>query len=160
MNNKGQGQVGMFIMVAIAVIVGTILLVASAQEVGKSTDTIAVVNYSLDGVTNGTQINITEYKFISGVTVINETHGNAIGAGNYTITNNVIDPVSGDLKVTIDPTVSDPEDGWNWKASFTAQPLGYITDSGGRSIAGLIIIFFALLVAIIALIPVLKEKFF
>lgn len=155
MKNK-KGQVGLqeILYVFIAVLVGVVLFQAIAQQVGSTTNTVEVANTSLDTVVNGTAQYLTDYRAISSVVIYNETGDVIVGSGNYTITNNVV--YNGALAVKILP---DASENWTtaWKVSGTAQPLTYIADSGARSMAALIVIFFALLVAVIAISPVARS---
>jgi len=155
MNKKGQMEVGGIIVAAITIIVGVILFVAIAQQVGSSTSTITI-NDSIDTVVNGTAQYLTSYRALSGVVVYNETGWVVINSGNYTITNNVIDPTTGGLSVRILP---DATTGFKtaWYITGTAQRTDYIADSAGRAIAGLIAVFFALAIVVVALTPALKN---
>jgi len=156
MNRKGQVSFGGILIAFIAIIVGVILFQAIAQNVGQSVNTVTVANTSLDTVVNGTAQYLTDYRALSSVVVYNETGDLLVGSGNYTITNNFIHPTTGDLCVKILP---DATAIWKsaWQVSGTAQPLTYIADSGGRAMASLIVIFFALLVAVVALVPTLRS---
>ena len=156
MNKSGQMSLGNIMFVFIAVIVGVILFQAIAQQVGTTTNTITVSNESLSTVVNNTPQYLTNYKAISDVTMWNATGDTIVKSGNYTITNNFVR--NGALTVKITPTYSSADLANAWKISGTAQPLTYISNSGARSMAGLITIFFALLVAAIALYPVYQNK--
>ena len=157
MNNKGQEGLGGIIVAAITLIVGVILFTVIAQEIGTSTSTITI-NDSIDTVVNGTTQYLTSYRALSDVVIYNETAGEEILSGNYTITNNVIDPTTGGLSVSILPdTTAEYKSAW-W-VTGTAQRTDYIADSAGRAIAGIIVIFFALAVAVVALTPALQSKF-
>ena len=164
MNKKGEvNMFGIILVSFMAIIVGVILFQVIAQTVGDSTNTVSVVNESLDTVVNGTLQYLTDYRSISSVVILNETDPSGFTAnetlltsGNYTITNNVIHPTTGDLCVSIEPTASANVKS-AWQVSATAQPLTYIADSGGRAMAALIVIFFALAVAVIALEPTLRS---
>jgi hypothetical protein len=151
MNRKGQVNVsiGGFIMLAIVLIVGAILLQASAQNVGQSVNTIDVVNQSVVVPVNGTAYAVTGFKSLSNVVVFNGTT-QIVGAGNYTITNNGV--VNGVEVATITPTATT---GWGsphtWKVTYTGQPSGYMSDAGSRSVANMIVIFFALAMAAVAI---------
>src|SRR5512133_2040382 len=90
--------IGGIIILAIALIVGAILLQGSAQNIGSMVNTVAVANVTLDTVVNGTAQYLTDYRAISDVVIYNET-GGIVGSGNYTITNNVIN--NGALAVEI-----------------------------------------------------------
>jgi len=155
MNKKGQEGVGMILIVAITLIVGLILFTAIAQEVGTSINTVEVANQSIATVVNDTAQYLTDYRAISGVVIFNETGDAIVPASNYTITNNVLNPTTGALSVRIVPSTT-PDYKSAWKVSGTAQPLTYIPDAGGRALAGLIAIFFALGVLVVALTPSLR----
>jgi len=78
-----------------------------------------------------------------------------VGAGNYTIDNNQV--VNGALVVQF--TVDDAEyASEGLQISGTAQPVGYVDSAGGRALANLIPLFFALAIAIIALVPSLRSN--
>jgi hypothetical protein len=158
MNNKGQmAGVGLFIGVFITILVGLILLLGSAQNLGEARNTVALVNQSLGDADNTSAAVMTNIKAIDSAVIYNESGTEIVPANNYTITNNVV--TDGALTVTVLPTTSNREyEGYEWTISGTAQEPGYIADSGARSIAGLIIIFAALAVMMVALIPTLRSK--
>ena len=145
--------VGALIMMFVAIIVGVVLLQSSAQNIGSSTNTVAV-NQSISTVVNGTAQYLTNIKSLASPVVYNETGGVVIGAGNYTITNNVV--YNGQESVRIVP---DTAAAWKtaWIVTGTGQPLGYVPESGSRTIVGLIVLFAALAIAIVVLGPSLKE---
>lgn len=166
MNKKGQmeigKEVGLIIMVAITLIVGLILLQGVISEQTKST-TLGAVNTTKgnDAVTVAYNTSIyLEGKSVSNFVAHNASTGNLVGSGNYTITNNFKRTDTGDLTVRL--VISDAEIGdayamTSLNVSYDYQPLGYIDSGGGRAIAGLIAIFFALAVAVIALVPTLRS---
>ena len=157
MNKRGQLEhLGIILVVFIAIIIGVALFLVIAQEVGDSTTTEYITNYSLTtGGSAGGTITITEYKSLTGVTIMNMTGNALLNSGNYSIANNQV--TDGDLSVviTIDADVTEPVD-TTWLLNGTAQRLDYIDDSATRSIAGLIAIFFALAIAVIAIAPTIK----
>jgi len=157
MNKKGQEGLGMIIVVAITLIVGVILFTAISQQVGTSTSTITVVNESIDTVVNGTAQYFTGYRALSDVVILNETGTTILLATNYTITNNVINPTTGALSVRIVPDATEIFKS-AWRVSGTAQGTDYIADSGSRAVAGMIAIFFALAIAVVALTPTLRSN--
>lgn len=152
MNNKGQMGIGILISIAITVIVGAVLLVTSAQNVGDTTNTIGATNIT-QTVVDGTAVNIPGRSW-EGL-VVHNISGFLIPAANYTLANDQV--VNGDLTATLvanQPLVF----GLSWNLTGTYQPSTYISSSGGRSIAGLITIFFALAIAVVALLPALQSK--
>ena len=141
----------------ILVLVGVILFLPIAQQVGSSTNTISVTDETHTMPANGGTITLTAYKSLSSFVAKNATGGETIAAGNYTVSNNQL--VNGALAVQI--TVDDAEyASSDWNLSFVGEPTDYISSSGGRAMANLIPLLFALALAIVALYPTMKEKFF
>jgi len=152
-------------VVFISILVGVIFFQTIAQESGTSTNLATIVEENIGTATNGTTIYL-DYRSLSNVILINgtATGGAVIAAGNYTLTNNVIDPSDGTLSVSILPKAGAGLYGktWymnatTWYMNATAQRTTYIPDSGGRAIVGLIAIFFALAVIVVALEPTLRS---
>ncbi len=156
MNHKGQSQIGLLIGLAIVLIVGVILLQASAQQVGSVTNTITAANITFTGVANGTESNIPGRSW-SDLVVYNVTNDFLIASGNYTLANNQV--VDGVLTATLTPDASTPVAGHDWLLSGVFQPETYIDDSGGRALSNIIILLFALALAVVAMIPTIKQKF-
>lgn len=153
---KGEANmVGIIITVAVALIVGIVLFQATAQEVGKSVNTIAI-NENFTAPANGTAYHFTSYQRLTGVTITNASNGVSILAGNYTITN--YDLQNGALAVQLVPDANAGYRAVSWNIVATAEPLGYIADSGGRAIANTIIILLAVAIALVALYPVYESK--
>ncbi len=160
MNNKAQmNMLGMIIVVAVTLIIGVVLFQVVAQEVGNSVNTVAVENQSLTGAAvNGTAQIFTNFRAISDVIVFNATNDVAVPADNYTIVNNVV--TDGALSVSITP-ITNTGAGYDvgvWTIDGTAQPLTYIPDGGGRAMANLIAVFFALAILVVAISPTLRGE--
>ena len=161
MNSKGQmNLVGMLIVVAVTLIVGLVCFQVIAQQVGKSTSTVVLENQSLGVMTNGTALYVTNCRALSDVLIFNATGDVEIEpAGNYTVTNNVV--YNGALAVKVDPLIDAGARalGYNKGTATidaTCQPLDYIADSGGRAMASLILVMFALAILVVALSPTLR----
>lgn len=161
MNNKGELKVGTILVVAIALIVGAIFFQVISQQVGSSTNTVTVANETLGDASNSTTVYLTAYKSISNVVIYNESGKAIVPSTNYTLTNNVIDPTTGGLAVSVLPTSAATAGftGFEWTISGTAQETTYISESGGRAVANLIGIFFALVLVAAALFPIYESKF-
>lgn len=156
MNKKGQTMVGVggFIMLAIALIVGLILLQASAQNVGDVTNTVTLANVSIGNLgAEGASIYVTDYKAISSVVIYNAT-GTLVPAANYTVTNNVVYNGAEAVQITTGAVNAYANDSVN--ISGTAQPLTYANDSGSRSMSVLIIILMALALVATAVVYAVK----
>lgn len=151
MDKKAQAGVGYLFTVFVGIVVGVALLTGSITgSIGEMTNTV-----ELDNVTIGTPVNDTttylDYRSISDV-VITLTNGTVLGSGNYTVTNNAIDPSDGQIAVGILPNITSA----NWQdtacnISGTAQRQGYVAEGGTRAIAGLIIIFCCMAIAVFAI---------
>lgn len=155
---ENKNYLGLLLVAFLAIVVGVVLLQSAADQVAITTNTIAYNNTFGSDIVNETTQYLTDIRAIGGtIVVVNRTNGVVIGAGNYTITNNVA--YNGGLAVSMKPVINNEIYAYGWRISGTAQPIGYIDDTAGRSIANLIIIFFALAIAVIAIYPTLKENF-
>lgn len=147
---------GAILIVFVGIVVGIALFQSSAQNVGTVTNT-NTVNLSKTLAVAGSSIYDTTHRAITGVTIVNASNqSQTVPATNYTVTNNVV--YNGALATKI--TTNDGT--WNSSAVYvqgTGQPLTYSDNSGARSMAGLIVIFFALGIGVLALYPVYKERF-
>ena len=157
MNKKGQAGIGVIIVIAITIILGAIFLQAIAQSVGDSTNTIVIANESLATVANNTAQYL-DYRALSSVVVYNATSDTLMDPTNYTVTNNFVNPTTGALSVRIVPHYAATTYISAWEVSGVAQPTTYIADSGGRAMASLIVIMFALAVLAVVIGPVVKES--
>lgn len=163
-NRKGQmggKEIGGLILVAIAVIVGVIMLQASAQQIDTVTSRSTVANESTSAV-NGTTAYLTNYKSCTDFILFNATGDVTIPASNYTVTYNVINPSTGLPAVSLLIWVGHTESDSGYAApgstfDGSCESLTYDSSSGGRAIAGIILIFFALAIATVALLPALRN---
>lgn len=157
MNRKAQANgLGLLIAIAVVAIVAVVLMTASAQN-------LEVVRNTHD-VANATQANANAtYNFsgcqaISSVVAYNSTDDVIIGSGNYTVTNYQVvnGEVVAQLEVGAEIEWQGDAPAGNWNLSYTCEPYGY-ADSGGRTIAGLIIIFGMLAIAVVVMTPTLRS---
>ena len=162
MNKKGETDIGigMIIVVAMVAIIGAVFLQAIAQQVGDVTNTIDVANDSISNVNGTTLANLLQLsgKFVSGVVVYNATSDYLIGSGNYTIYNNQVINGAETAGINVSTEVAGGIDDGDWQISYTYQPTTYDANSGGRAVARIIVIFFALAIAVAMLIPTMRSK--
>ena len=165
MNKKGQTnlQIGLIVATFITVLVGVILFQSISQQVGEATTTWDIVNVSISAsAQNDTAYYFTDYRALSSVVIMNGTvagSGNeVISSGNYTVTDNVIDPTTGGLAVSITPSGSEYDTKAWFISSATAEPTTYVNNSGARAVTGLIAIFFALAIIVVTLEPTLRSN--
>lgn len=150
-----NGKLGFIILAFITVIVGTVLIVDVAQDVGSVTDLRTVVNESVVTGANNTAVAITG----QGVSnfVLFWPNSSIIDSTNYTTANRQV--VNGVYTATLTTKVI----GYNNTQLYfnaTVEPDGYLESSSSRAIAPLIVIFFAFGIALVALVPALREEIF
>jgi len=157
MNNKGQLTVGTFIVMAVAVIVALTLLTGGiSSSVGAVTQKVQITNLSVTTAAAGSYVDL-PYQAISNVLITNRSSGATIPATNYTITNYVVS--NGQLVTRL--TSLGGSDAFQGKAvNFTglAEPFGYDTSAGGRTMSSLIIVLAALALVVVILGAIMKEK--
>lgn len=159
-DKKGQIAIGAIIITAIALIVGLIMFQTIAQEIGSSTNTVSTGNKTYASVANGSYITLDGAEVVGDVTAWNATAGNGtlIASGNYTVTNREV--VNGNLVSRLQ--IINPQfastNASSWNLSYTYEPTTYIDDSGGRAIATIVVVFFALAILVAALYPLFEGR--
>lgn len=166
MNKKGQIiGVGIFVMMFLTILVGVILLDASADEVGRATTIFTRTNETQVAPANGSALNFTGFKELNNVVIYNYTNGTA-GTGSeildngpdYQIKNNVV--FNGQEISQIVVYNNSIPTGARWNVTYDGTPDTYISSGGARSIADLILVFFALAIATVALVPSVRSRVF
>ena len=144
-----KGEVGVFglVLIAMAVIVGSVLLTSSAQNVGTMTNTYDSANVSFTLPANNTLTELTPcyQKNVSAVVIYDPTGALVLPSANYTVSQGA-SSVDGFLATKI--ILNNVNTTWAGdpaNVSCTYEPFGYVSDSGSRTIVGLIIIFGALM---------------
>lgn len=153
MNRKGEMQlsIGALIVAAIAVIVGAVLLQASAPSVQTITSTNTITNQTKTLAAANSYITLNG-QAISGLVITNATGtGNAVPADNYTISNYVVNNGALEVRLT---SLAGPWAGKAVNVSYVSEPFGYATDSGSRAVAPLILVFFALAILAVVVVAV------
>jgi len=155
MNRKGiTVTIGAIILTFVGVIFALAILTGGLTDpIAQVTQTFDVDNETHTFPENGTNLQLTG-QAISNVEVTNASGGEVVPTSNYSIYNRL--NVNGVLTAGITGDGS-AYHGNSTNISFTYEPFGYDTNSGGRAIAGLIIIFAALAIAVFTLIPTLKS---
>lgn len=134
--------IGGMIMLAMALIVGLILLLGAAQNTNTVVNTVAVDNESLGTVLNSSVIYLTNYQSISGVLIYNASD-DMVASTEYSVANKVIYNGALAVKITVDADDSDGQTGHVWTIAGTGEPIGY-ADGAARSITNLIVVMMAL----------------
>jgi len=159
MNNKGQMNVGVFVLVFIGVIVSIALFAATFEDVGKMTTITTATNetYTTAGTINGT-VQINGRANTSAITVTNASSGVAWTA-NFTFS---FEDDNGRPVILMRSTDAAGVAGQNGTAAFvsyTYEPYGYNDSTAARSIIALVLIFGALGVALFAF-PEFRDSIF
>jgi hypothetical protein len=156
MNKRGLGDgitIGSFILMFVAIIVAVSLLTGGITgNVGILTTKSVITNQTITFPSNITSVTLRGQAVDS--VVVKNASGFTIPSGNYTISNYVVS--NGQLISTI-TGVGLLFSGNATNISYVSEPYGYDTNGGGRVIANLIIIFAALAIAVVALVPVLRN---
>ena len=156
MNKKAQ-SVGLFIVVAIAILVGLILFQAIAFNVEKGTQantgTTTATNALYTGVYN-TPVELVGQELVSVTSVTNRTEGLTVPSANYTISECVrsSDNLKGICYTALDDTdTGEPSASGDVNITYVYYPNGYIDNAGSRAIAGIIILLTAIGIALVAM---------
>ena len=142
MNNKASMKATGLILVSFIGIVVCIALLSGGifQNIGSTTQTSQWVNKTYTFPTPGNSI-VLDGQAATNVIVSNRTTQAVVPATNYTITNYEVSTGSMRSILTAKAGIAGE---WNNTAvniSYTFEPLGYVRDSGTRSVIPLIAIF-------------------
>lgn len=148
--NKRAQSFGGVLVTAIGVIVAVVILQASAQQVGSTTNLELTTN-GLVTFPNTAAGLVLNGRAVEGVvTVTNRTSGVAVTSGNWTVTNNVVQ-TDGTLAPVLRPTGASSYNNTAVNVTYTYQPDTYDDSSAGRSISAIVVLFAALAIAVYAL---------
>jgi len=106
MNKNGQSAagVGVFITLFISIIVGIILLIATAQSVGQTLDTAeydtSTGSAYVTMAANGASVDLEGQEYLSDFVIVNST-GETIAAGNYTVSE-IVSTSTGNSEISIE----------------------------------------------------------
>lgn len=155
MNKKGEvNLIGALIVVAIAIIIGAILLQDVARNVATTTNSIAV-NYTVTPAAAGLSADLTGQEIFDTALIINRSGANIPCVSNFTVSEGV-SPRTGTKRVLLTTASSDTSRCTQVNISYSAGMEGYIDDAAGRSVAPLIVIMMALAIGVIALSPTIR----
>jgi len=155
-DKKGQMmELGDLFKVFMIVIIGAVFVVAIVQENSIQTDTVGFTNVSTTMKAKGYIHNFTNYQAVSNMVAWNYTNRSGVSASNvidpvlipttnYTTYNYILvgDNLAGQINVTHNHFANAA---YGWNLTYTAEPLGYNTSSGARTMANLIDLFAVLI---------------
>lgn len=150
MNKKGFefGGVGTLVIVAVAIIVVMSLIPTIASNISTVTNKVTISNEFYTFPNSSAAVNYVTLKgqAASSVTVKNRTGDITIPASNYTVTNYILN--NGVLVTRL--TAKDLTYlGYLVNVSYTSEPFGYDTNSGGRAITDLILVLAGVAVVVV-----------
>lgn len=155
MFNKAQVTVGVLISVFMMVIVGVSLLLPIASQV-ESTRNLAFFNSSVATGAIDVAVEMPGAGITGTVIAVNAT-GQLLSEGPDFVVGSRQPPItSGVVTNTFTPLLLRSTN-QNIQISYEGEPDGFITSSGGRSIIALVILFAALAIGVIAIIPVARS---
>jgi hypothetical protein len=157
MNRKGQmNMIGLLLAAAVLIIVGLVIFHESAAYVGAITTTVSVPNQTVTLPNAGSTLELRGQNIVGTAKICNATGGG--GSGCFTANITVAEGLGSDgLTATILSAGVNLYNGALVNVSYTYEPDGYIDSAGGRSITLLILIFFGLAIAVVALVPTLRS---
>lgn len=158
MNKKGQDSLnymGLIVGIFVTIIVALALFQASAGNLDKAVNTFYLGNTTYTAAADGVTIDLQGQELLSTPLVQNATSGAAVPSTNYTIQEGV--SATTGVKVIQYTGLVGAFEGESINISYTYGDEGYIEDSGGRGIANIILVFAALAVAVVTLIPSLRS---
>ena len=155
MNNRAQMEgLGLILTLAIAIIVGTVLLSGSggiAGQAGTLTSTSGIVNETFTLPAVNAFIDKANCVNLQGSAIVtNATGAEIVPASNYTFTTR-ISSTSGLKVLTVKTASQSAYASRSVNASYTCLPQGYAEDASTRAVTPLIVLFAALALAAIAL---------
>lgn len=160
MDKKGEIGIGIVITTFMAIFVGVVLFLAVSQQLSVPTDILT----SRDNVTytagaDNVPIDLTGQELFSTPVVFNATNAtHQLNTANYTI-NEGVSATTGLKTIQYTSATNSEFAGENINIStYQYGGDGYIESAGGRSIALLIPIFFALAILVVALVPTLRSS--
>lgn len=160
MDKKGEITIGEILLAFIGVLVGAVLFLSVMQTVGDASNSIAFTtatgNYTFTMPANGSSVDWTGQDLLSTPVVYNASGIAAISAALYTVGERV-SPTTGVKTVYLQADTVPAGDQVSVNATYVYGPDGYINNSGARAVAGIIGIFMALAIVIVAMVPALRS---
>lgn len=160
MNNKAENSnmIGVLIMTFITIIVGVILLIAAAEQIGITTDS-TLFNSTVTAAANASSIDLEGQDILSTPIVVNgtnnETNASPIITGDFEFTE-IVSLTTG-VKTISMRTIIATHASEVVNVTYDYGSDGYIDNSGGRALASIILVFMALAIMVVALTPVLRN---
>jgi hypothetical protein len=157
---KEANYAGIIIITAIAIMIGVGLLPTLGTYTGKMINTPNQTNLSVTTGANGAYVDLPGQELIGSYSINNHTLSTTSGA----ITSAGLSISEGVSSVTGYKRVRILTSNATWASktvnvTYTYGEEGYVDDVAGRAIVPLIIVFFALLIMVVAIIPVFRNGF-
>lgn len=158
MNKKAEmNYAGIIVITAIALIIGASLIGTLGQYTGQMTNKYNSSDYQFLTPANGATKDMVGQTLLSTPIVTNKTDGVIIAPSNYTIASGVSSTTG--VKTIQYTSNAATYAAKNVNVTYEYGAFGYADDAGSRAIIPLIIVFFALLIMVIAITPVFRQGF-
>ena len=148
-------------IIFIGAIITIVLLGSIADQIFGETNTITITNVTVTAAAVNTTLDITGRDILTIIEIYNATNATIQSyIGNGTNIQSGISTTTGlrSVQFILNDTGAGPSiAGTTVNISYTANPDGYLSDSGSRSIANLIPLFSALAILIFLLVVLIKE---
>ena len=145
---------GIIVLTAIGLIIGASLLGGLGDDVGKMTNTFTITNQSVTTAANGQYVDLTGQELIGSASVNNMTYA---GTNQIAVTiEEGISTATGYKRVRMKTNNAT----WASKpinVTYTYGSEGYVDDAGGRAMVTIIMLGFALLLMVIAIVPTFRS---
>ena len=142
--------------ILIVLFIGAIIAVTFMSPIGDiifgTTNTITITNQTVTGATVNTTLDIRGREILTTVAIINETNAtdSLVNEGGSLQTGTGSDGLLS-VQLLLNDTAADFA-GLGVNVSYTANPDGYISNSGGRSITQIILIIAALAIVVFTIV--------
>lgn len=150
---KSDGK--MVFMIFVGAVITVVFMGVIADQVFLQTNTATATNVTFTAAAVNSSVTLTGRQNISTITVINATNATLDWSANFTV--DTVDSSSnlGIFLVTRDVTGVGFA-GESINVSYDYQPVGYLQDSGARSIAALVVIMSALAIVVFVIVVMFK----
>lgn len=152
---NGDGRA--IFMVFIGAIITITLMIVIGNAIVPQTTIITKTNVTVTGANVNATLDLTGRQIVTTVAIVNATNGTKtlVGLGGSLQTG-----IGSNGLLSVQLLLNDTASayaGQSINVSYTANPDGYISDSGGRAIARLILIFGALAIMVFVFVVFMKE---
>lgn len=135
----------------VGAIIAATLIVAIADQVTTSTSTFRVDNTTVTVPAVNTTLDLLGRGLVTRLSVLNATNGTALDNINFVLQTGTGTDGLNSVQLTLNDSASEFV-GFTVNVSYTYEPSGYVSDTGGRAVTLLITLFAALAILIFVIV--------